>query len=144
MGGGRTTRGERRRGAGAIGPAAAAPGVSATVLAKGTTAGSVSIRSKGRTDVVVREITIQPGGSTGWHYHHGRLIAVVRSGALTRVLDDRSVHTVTAGQSFVEPAGRRRVHIGRNLGSEPVVLYATYLLPEGSPLAVDAPAPGCR
>jgi quercetin dioxygenase-like cupin family protein len=118
-------------------------GVSATILAKGTSEDGLKIKTKGRTDVVVRTITIEPGGSTGWHYHLGKLIAVVQSGTLTRTMADCSVEVATAGQSFVEPDGANHVHIGRNLGTEPVVLYVTYLLPEGAPLSVDAPDPGC-
>jgi hypothetical protein len=67
----------------------------------------------------------------------------VQSGTLTRTMADCSVEVATAGQSFVEPDGANHVHIGRNLGTEPVVLYVTYLLPEGAPLSVDAPDPGC-
>ncbi|MEV0096140.1 cupin domain-containing protein [Streptomyces sp. NPDC050738] len=119
-------------------------GVSATVLAKGTSEGALKLKTKGATDVVVRTITIAPGGSTGWHYHPGQVIAVVQSGTLTRTLDDCSVETTPAGKSFVEPAGGRHIHVGRNLGSDPVVLYVTYLLPEGAPISVDADAPaGC-
>ncbi|HEY2763215.1 MAG TPA: cupin domain-containing protein, partial [Pseudonocardiaceae bacterium] len=86
---------------------------------------------------------IGPGGSTGWHYHSGELIAVVQQGTLTRTLHDCSVQTRSAGQSFVEFAGKRNVHIGRNLGTEPVELYVTYVLPAGAPLSIDAADPGC-
>ena len=44
---------------------------------------------------------------------------------------------------FIEPAGEQHVHIGRNLGTEPVVLYVAYVLPTGSPLSLDADDPGC-
>ena len=37
-------------------------------------------------DYITREITIQPGGSTGWHYHDGRVFGVIREGTLTRTL----------------------------------------------------------
>ncbi|WAU81906.1 cupin domain-containing protein [Streptomyces sp. Qhu-G9] len=118
-------------------------GVTGTVLAKGTSSGTLKIKAKGRTDVIVRSITIAPGGSTGWHHHPGQLIAVVKSGTLTRTLRDCSVETTPTGASFIEPAGARHVHIGRNLGTEPVELYVTYLVPEGSPLSIDADAPAC-
>jgi quercetin dioxygenase-like cupin family protein len=118
-------------------------GVSGTVLAEGTSAGTVATRNRGATDVVVRRILIEPGGSTGWHYHTGELVAVVLTGTLTRRLDDCSVETSTAGDAFVEPAGRDHVHIGRNLGTEPVELYVTYLIPAGDPLAVAQSDPGC-
>nr|WP_308460740.1 MULTISPECIES: cupin domain-containing protein [unclassified Streptomyces] len=119
-------------------------GVSATVVAEGTSQGKLKVRTpKGRTDVTVREITVRPGGSTGWHTHRGQLIAVVKAGTLTRTLDDCSVEVSPAGTTFIEPAGTDHRHVGRNLGSEPVVLWVTYLLPEGSELSEDAEAVDC-
>ncbi|MEO3977142.1 cupin domain-containing protein [Streptomyces sp. CAU 1734] len=129
----------------AAAPPAAPPdgGVSASVLARGVSAGTLQLKAKGVTDVIVRTITIAPGGSTGWHHHDGQLLVVVKSGTLTRVLQDCSVEVAHAGSVFIEPSGARNRHIGRNLGTEPVVLYATYLLPQGSPLSVEAEAPSC-
>ncbi|MFD9877269.1 cupin domain-containing protein, partial [[Kitasatospora] papulosa] len=67
-------------------------GVSGTVHAEGTSEGKLKVKApKGRTDVTFREITVAPGGSTGWHTHSGQLIAVVKSGTLTRTLHDCSV-----------------------------------------------------
>jgi len=119
-------------------------GVSAEVLAQGVSDGTLKLKAKGRTDVVVRTVTIQPGGTTGWHHHPGQVLAVVKSGTLSRTLDDCSVEVNAAGTSFVEPAGPRHRHTGRSVGSEPVVLYVTYLLPAGSPLSVDEDAPACE
>ncbi|MFE7325205.1 cupin domain-containing protein [Streptomyces sp. NPDC057565] len=119
-------------------------GVSGTVVAKGTSAGKLKVKTpKDRTDVTFRTITVEPGGSTGWHTHSGQLIAVVKSGTLTRTLDDCSVEVTPAGTSFIEPSGSKHRHIGRNLGTEPVVLWVTYLLPEGSALSDDAEAVEC-
>ncbi|MER5727962.1 cupin domain-containing protein [Streptomyces sp. NPDC002138] len=92
-------------------------------------------------DLVEREIVIAPGGSTGWHYHHVPLNAVVRSGTLTRILHDGTVEVNEAGDRFIERGGAEHVHLGHNRGAEPVVLHVTYALPEGLPLSVDAPAP---
>lgn len=119
-------------------------GVSATVVAEGTSQGKLKVKTpKGRTDVTVREITVLPGGSTGWHTHRGQLIAVVKAGTLTRTLDDCSVEVSPAGTTFIEPSGKDHRHVGRNLGTEPVVLWVTYLLPEGSELSEDAEAVDC-
>ena len=118
-------------------------GVSGGILAKGTAPDGIVVESHGPTDMTVREITIAPGGSTGWHYHDGQLIAVVKSGTLTRTMHDCSTEVTPAGGSFVEPAGRQQTHIGRNLGIEPVVLLVTYVLPAGQQLSRDAPAPPC-
>src|SRR5438876_689337 len=48
-------------------------GVSDTILAKGTSPEGIVVSGRGNTDVTVRQITIAPGGSTGWHYHEGEL-----------------------------------------------------------------------
>ena len=116
-------------------------GVTATVLAQGTTDGGFRLKTHGPSEFVVRHITIQPGGSTGWHYHPGTLLAVVQQGSLTRIDDDCRAVVYSAGQSLVEPSGSGHVHIGRNLGSEPAELYVTYVNPIGSPLSVDAADP---
>ncbi|GAA2630822.1 MULTISPECIES: cupin domain-containing protein [Streptomyces] len=88
-----------------------------------------------------REIVIPPGGCTGWHFHRVRLEAVVVAGTLTRVLHDRTVEVHTAGTTFVEPAGAGHIHLGHNLGTEPVVLRVTPVLPEGTPFSIPTPAP---
>ncbi|MER5768456.1 cupin domain-containing protein [Streptomyces sp. NPDC001985] len=118
-------------------------GVTGTVLAQGVSEKRLKLRARGRSDVVVRTIVIDPGGSTGWHYHDGHMLVVVQSGTLTRTLEDCSVEVAPAGSAFVEPSGEDHRHVGRNLGTEPVVLYATYVLPKGSPLSVGVEAPSC-
>ncbi|MEU2024798.1 cupin domain-containing protein [Streptomyces sp. NPDC016469] len=116
-------------------------GVTATGVAKGTSPGPLRVTApEGRADVT---FTTAPGGSTGWHTRKGQLIVVVKSGTLTRTLDDCSVEVSPAGTSFVEQSGRNHRHIGRNLGSEPIVLWVTYLLPRGSALSDDAEAVVC-
>lgn len=123
--------------AGAPGIAGATPssGVTGTILSKTTVDG---------TDYIVREITIAPGGTTGWHYHDGTLYAFVEQGTLTHDMSDCKVDaTYGPGSAFIEPSGANHVHIGRNLGTAPVVLYVLYVDPAGSPLSEDAPNPGC-
>ncbi|MFC7216623.1 cupin domain-containing protein [Streptomyces polyrhachis] len=119
-------------------------GVTAAELARGTSADSLDIRTKGPTDVVFRTVTIAPGGSTGWHYHPGKVLAVVKEGTLTRTkAKGCTVEVSGPGDTVLETGGPRDIHIGRNLGPEPVVLYLTYLIPKNAPLAVDADNPGC-
>ena len=127
----------------AVACATAGAGVSGNLLGRGSSPDGVIVRTAGATDVIVREITIAPGASTGWHYHDGPLIAVVKSGTLTRTLHDCSTQVTGAGGALVEPAGRELVHVGRNLGGEPLVLLVTYVLPAGQPLSRDAPEPAC-
>lgn len=111
-------------------------GVSGVILAKTTV---------GATDYILREITIAPGGSTGWHFHDGPLYVVVRSGILSHYGSDcRADGIRTPGAAFYERGDSGYVHIGRNRGVEPVVLDVLYTLPTGKPLSEDAPAPGCH
>ncbi|KAB8161930.1 cupin domain-containing protein [Streptomyces sp. 3MP-14] len=126
-------------------PSSAAGGGEPVVepLTEGLAPDGLRIEAEGPTDVVQRIITIPPGGETGWHYHHGPLLGVIESGTLTRTLDGCAVEVSGPGDALVEPHGADHVHNGRNLGSEPVVLYATYVVPQGAPLSVPAENPGC-
>jgi len=94
-------------------------------------------------DYITREITVQPGGSTGWHYHDGRVFGVVREGTLTRTMKYCSVVVSAEGAAVTEDSGPDHTHIGRNLGPGPLVLWVDYIQPAGTPLAVDVPDPGC-
>jgi quercetin dioxygenase-like cupin family protein len=89
----------------------------------------------------VQTVTLAPGASTGWHYHPGRVHVMVLSGTLTRTLHDGTVEVSQAGERLVEQAGPVYIHVGRNLGEEPVVLVATYDIPDGYPQAVAVAAP---
>ncbi|KSZ56423.1 cupin [Rhodococcus pyridinivorans KG-16] len=92
---------------------------------------------------VAREITIEPGGSTGWHYHDGPVLGIVRAGTLTHPGGSCEPVVFETGDVIDEPSGRDHLHMGRNLGAEPVILDVVYLVPIGSPLFEDVPAPAC-
>nr|WP_245771841.1 cupin domain-containing protein [Actinacidiphila guanduensis] len=113
----------------------AGPGVSGTILSQ-TTVGGV--------DYILREITIPPGQSTGWHFHDGTLYGFVAKGTLSHFDSAcQSDGVYRASSTLTEPSGDNHVHIGRNLGTVPVVLDVLYVLPHGAPLSEDAPNPGC-
>jgi quercetin dioxygenase-like cupin family protein len=121
-----------------------APGVADATPSSGVTGTILSTTTVAGKDYILREITIAPGGTTGWHYHDGTLYAVVAQGTLTHDMSDCTVNGVYGpGSAFTEPSGADHVHIGRNLGTTPVVLYVLYVDPAGSPLSEDAPNPGC-
>ncbi|MEV5544291.1 cupin domain-containing protein [Saccharopolyspora shandongensis] len=110
----------------------------------GVTAVTISEHTVGDTDYVLKEITLAPGGSTGWHYHPGKVYGYVKQGVLSHNESScNSDGVYHAGQIISEASGSGYVHIGRNLGSIPVVLEVLYQSPAGQPLAVDAPNPGC-
>lgn len=121
----------------ATAPAFATPstGVEARTLSQATVDG---------IDYVTREITIAPGGSTGWHFHDGRVFGVIRQGTLTHDAATCALDGIyPPGAPITEASGPGNVHIGRNLGPVPLVMWVVYIQPVGTPLSVDAPDPGC-
>jgi quercetin dioxygenase-like cupin family protein len=123
---------------------AAAPVTAQATPSSGVTGVIQMTTTIGGRDYVLRQITIAPGGSTGWHFHDGTLYAVVERGTLTHNESNCAVDGVFhAGDTIVEPSGSGHVHIGRNLGATPVVLEVLYVDPAGSPLSEDAANPGC-
>jgi len=96
-------------------------------------------------DFAVQQVTIAPGGATGWHTHPGPAFVLVKSGEFTLYDEDDPGCTGTvfkAGQSFVDE-GFGHVHIGRNTGAANLELYVVYLAPApaGQPVRVDAAKP---
>ncbi|WP_256105563.1 cupin domain-containing protein [Streptomyces sp. ODS05-4] len=116
----------------------------ATAPGAGVSGKTVYQWTAGGKDHILRQITIPPGQSTGWHFHDGTLRGAVVKGTLSH-FDSRCAPdgTYRAGQPLTEPAGAGNVHIGRNLGAGPVVMEILYVLPHGAPLSEDAPDPGC-
>ena len=108
----------------AVQPARAeVPPVSAVVLSQGVTSAPFKIKANGDRKVLYRKAVVQPGASTGWHYHLGEEIAVINSGTFTRIEGaDCSVRAYGPGESLVEPVGPDTVHMGINNGTEPVTI----------------------
>jgi quercetin dioxygenase-like cupin family protein len=99
---------------------------------------------KNSEDIVMRELVITPGGSSGWHFHPGPTYVLVVQGtdSLYEAKDPSCTsHNYGPNEAFVEPAGD--IHISRNEGSTTVVLLVTFLdVPIGGAFRLDAPRPG--
>lgn len=99
-------------------------------------------------DTIIQQVTIQPGGFTGWHTHPGPAVVVVAAGAVTYYPGDDPACTgygFATGEAFVDP-GQGHVHSARNEGSVPAVLYVTYFdVPSGvaSPFVAAANPGNC-
>jgi quercetin dioxygenase-like cupin family protein len=123
---------------------AATPATAVATAPVNTEAVVISQATVNGIDYITRRITIQPGGSTGWHYHDGQVFGVVREGTLTRTMGDCKDVVDATGAPVIEGIGPEHLHNGRNLGPVPVVLWVDYVLPAGAPLSVDVPPPpGC-
>ena len=97
-------------------------------------------------DAVVQQVTIPPGGFTGWHSHPGPAIVIVKSGQFTVYdADDASCTgtTYVKGQILVD-SGYGHVHIGHNPDSTTTTeLWITFLdVPTGASPRIDAANPG--
>ena len=128
-------------------------GVHITPLSKGTIGSSVhakaagiEITTHGRKDILITAITVDAGGSFGWHTHPGPVLVAVSKGTLA--VYDATAHgcqrsTVTAGQAFIEDG--HHVHLARNEGPGPVELNATFLARPGTTefLKTEPRQPGC-
>ena len=113
-------------------------------LARGTDTSHGTIPLRFGTDIAMAQITVNPGGSSGWHSHPGGAIIIVQAGTLTTY---RSVGrkceatTYTAGQAFIERPGE--VDNVLNTGTIPYILFVTFpRVPQGASPRTDEPNPG--
>jgi quercetin dioxygenase-like cupin family protein len=102
----------------------------------------VKFQTKDPTDVLVQTITFQPQGSSGWHFHPGVVIVVVESGQVTT--HDAGCQTATYGphQSFVE-SGTEPFMVSNESATDKAVVYATLVVPAGSPFRIETVPPAC-
>lgn len=130
-----------------VAPSAATPpsGLKNVVLASGTDVShGDGLTVKLGTDIVMSQITVDPGGSSGWHSHPGGALIIVKEGTITvyaKKSDGCRVSTYTAGQAFIERP--REVDDVLNWGSVPYVLYVTFPgVPVGGSPRTDEADPG--
>lgn len=96
----------------------------------------------GPATVTVRTLTIKPGEVLAWHYHPGYAFNVVKSGTLTVEDGCGGEETLTPApgleSAFEEMDGR--VHRAKNLSAtEDVVVYNTFIVPQGKGTTVNIP-----
>ena len=113
-------------------------------LARGTNVSDGTIPLQAGTDVAMAQITVDPGGSAGWHSHPGGAIIVVKQGSLTvysPVGPECETTNYSAGDAFIERPGE--VDDVLNTGTIPYVLFVTFpRVPQGDSARTDEPDPG--
>lgn len=137
-----------------IAPASATPGsgfgpasVSTGKLEKSNEHGvlpgawSLALATNGDSTVGVDQLTVAPGGYSGWHSHAGIVVITVQSGSL-KWTDGETCQTTTytAGQSFVEPANHLH-YVANASGSSGATFTGVQMRPFGSPGRIDEAAP---
>ena len=95
-------------------------------------------------DTAYQQLTIPPGGYTGWHTHPGPTFVAVAQGegTLYHGMSGCPSFKYAVGAGFMQPP--TEVHNMRNEGSTPLVLWAFYALPPGTANAairIDQPQP---
>lgn len=105
----------------------------------------ISCRGSSPCDTAFQQVTINPGGSTGWHTHPGPTFVSVAEGEGTLYHAGQAGcpgHKYAANAGFFQPS--QDVHVLRNEGPAPLVVYAVYVLPRGTPntaIRTDQPQP---
>ena len=77
-----------------------------------------------------------PGVAAGKHTHPGEELGYVLEGTLELQVTGEPPRTLKAGEAFFIPAGV--VHDGKNIGSGPAKVLATYVVEKGKPVATPA------
>lgn len=95
-------------------------------------------------DTAYQQLTIPPGGHTGWHTHPGPTFVAVAQGEGTLYHGMSGCPSVkyATGAGFMQPA--TEVHNMRNEGTTPLILWAFYALPPGTAntaIRIDQPQP---
>jgi mannose-6-phosphate isomerase-like protein (cupin superfamily) len=98
-------------------------------------------------DTAFQQVTVNPGGHTGWHTHPGPTFVAVAQGEGT-LYHGGPAGTGCSGTKYGVGAGffqpSSDVHNLRNEGAVPLVVHAFYVLPPGTPstsIFVDQPQP---
>jgi quercetin dioxygenase-like cupin family protein len=127
-------------------PGAATPtsGLTNVALGRGTDLSDGTLVFQEGTDVVVSQITVVAGGSSGWHSHPGGAMIVIKQGDLTvnRSIGSQCQSTnYSAGQAFIERPGELDDVV--NTGTTSFVLIVTFpRVPQGGSARIDQPDPG--
>ena len=94
---------------------------------------NLSVSERHAVQVVAEFI---PGGAAGKHTHPGEELGYVLEGTLQLEVAGQPPRTLNAGEVFFVPAGV--VHDGKNIGTGPAKVLATYVVEKGKPVASPA------
>jgi len=96
--------------------------------------------TSGATTFQVIDVTLAPGGYTGWHHHPAILLSTMISGSIEWYDAECNKHVYNPGDSWTETT---TVHDVRNAGTTNAHFMITYVIAKGQPRRIDEPAPAC-
>jgi hypothetical protein len=102
----------------------------------------VKFQTKDPTDFRLQRLTFGSGSATGWHHHPGVVLVTVQTGSVTVWHTDCSQKTYGPGSpngnAFVEG-----IMVHQATSESGATVYATYIVPDGSPVRVEDQVPFC-
>ena len=109
---------------------------------------AIACDSANPCDTAFQQGTLAPGGTTGWHTHPGpTFIAFAQGDGTVYHVSGSECHPLKIGAGSGFSQMPTNVHVLRNDGSAPIIVYTLYVLPRGTPnsgIRVDQPQPaGC-
>jgi len=96
--------------------------------------------TNGPTTFQVLDVTLAPGGHTGWHSHPAILLSSMISGSIEWYDVHCNKHVYNPGDSWTENTA---IHDVQNVGTTNARFMITYVIAKGQPRRVDQPAPAC-
>lgn len=96
--------------------------------------------TSGPTTFQVLDVTLSPGGHTGWHHHPAILLSTMISGSIEWYDAQCNRQVYNAGDSWTENTA---IHDVRNVGTTNARFMITYIIAKGQPRRIDEPAPAC-
>jgi len=103
---------------------------------------NVLLQTHDNADVEVTNGSVNPSGYSGWHYHPGPVLVLVKTGTLTIYHADDPMCQGTvypAGTTFIEGT---TPHIVRNEGAVTSEFVGVFFVPTGQPRRIEADVPG--
>jgi len=81
---------------------------------------------------VVAQVELAPGAQEPKHTHPGDIFGYVQEGTLSLSIEGKGTASVKPGEVFFVPAGK--LHWGKNEGTTPIKILATFVVEKGKPL----------
>ena len=105
------------------------PGIKRTVVYTG----DVSVPGR---EARIASVEIAPGANAGRHTHPGEELSYVLEGTVLLEVTGQPPRTLHAGDVFFIPPNT--IHDGKNVGTGPAKVLATYIVERGKPVATPA------